>query len=94
MTLSIERTGASYNLFHCTDGHAKPIVVTMGVSGEEIAMKVETGASVSIISEATYNKLWSKDQAPPLQPSRVNIETYTGEQLSILGVSEVTALAV
>ena len=91
-TKNIEGTGASYNLFHFTEGHAQPIVVTMGVSGAEIAMEVDTGASVSIISEATYNKLWSKDQAPQLQPSHVNLETYTGEQLSILGVIEVTAL--
>ena len=91
-TKNTQGTGASYRLFHFTDGHAQPIVVTMGVSGAEIAMEVDTGASVSIISEATYNKLWSKNQAPHLQPSHVNLKTYTGKQLSILGVIEVTAL--
>ena len=78
-TKIIEGTGASYNLFHFSEGHAQPTVVTMGVSGAEIAMEVDTGVSVSIISEATYNKLWSKNQAPHLQPCHVNLKTYTGE---------------
>ena len=68
----------------------KPIQVTVNVNGVDITMEVDTGASVSIISESTYRKYWEKGQAPPIVPSRTNLKTYTGEQLSIKGVINVT----
>ena len=45
-------------------------------------MKVDTGVSVSIISEYTYNKLWTHNM-PPLQETTLKLRTYTGETLQI-----------
>ena len=47
-------------------------------------MKVDTGASVPIVSEATYKKLWPGGNFP-LQPSDALLHTYTGENLCIVG---------
>ena len=46
-------------------------------------MEVDTGASLSIVSEHTYNEL--SLVLGPLSPSNVNLVTYTGEKLKVLG---------
>jgi hypothetical protein len=56
-------------------------------------MEIDTGASVSIISEATYDKLWPKARAPALQDSTARLRTYTGEELRVLGTINVVVLA-
>ena len=50
-------------------------------------MQLDTGASVSIISETTYKSLWS--QPPKLSPSNVKLHTYNGEAIAVLGSLEV-----
>ena len=52
---------------------------------------VDTGPSFSLISEATYRKLWLTQQAPTLKQSSVRLTTYTGEPVPILGAIDVTA---
>ena len=53
-------------------------------------MELDTGASVSIISEATYYQLWPQGQAPVLRESHVKLKTYSGEQVAVKGVMDVT----
>ena len=60
------------------------------IDGASLEMEVDTGASASIISEATYNKLWQADNAPQLHPSDVKLRTYTGELLGVNGMAQVT----
>ena len=47
-------------------------------------MKVDTGASLSLISEATYRNMWQSNP-PQLQPTEKVLSTYTGESLEVLG---------
>ena len=47
------------------------MMVSLELDQKEVQMEVNTRASASIISEATYQKLWSKAEAPQLQPSIV-----------------------
>ena len=81
---------STYTLFNMNSNRVKPIQVTVNVNGADITMEVDTGASVSIISEAAYRKYWKKGQAPPIVSSSTNLKTYTGEKLSIKGVINVT----
>jgi len=60
----------------------------VGVDNSELEMEVDTGASVSIISEETYNRLWP-DQKPTLRESSITVRTYSGEQLTIKGTINV-----
>ena len=46
-------------------------------------MEVDTGASCPVISEETYNKLWSNN-APKLNATDVKLRTYTGEIIKTL----------
>ena len=45
-------------------------------------MELDTGASLSIISEKVYKTLPS---APKLQPTSAQLRTYTGESIKVLG---------
>ncbi len=48
-------------------------------------MEVDTGATLSVMSEDTYQTLWPTDARPPLQPSTAQLSTYTGECILVLG---------
>ena len=64
--------------------------VHVSINKAEVAMEVDTGTSASIISEETYNRLWSKDKALQLKQSDVKLRTYSGEQLTIKWSIDVT----
>ena len=49
--------------------------------------EIDTGASVTLISEETYNEHY---QDKPLQKSSLKLKTYTGEPLQVLGQAAVT----
>ncbi len=46
------------------DPQVQPLVVSVKVNNVDLKMELDTGASVSIISEATYNHHWPQGQAP------------------------------
>ena len=85
VSVSDHTEGEAYSLFHMAgqSGPEKPIMVPVRVNRSEMEMELDTGASVSIISETTYRKLWSAEQALQLQPSRIKLQTYTGESLAV-----------
>ena len=51
-------------------------------------MEVDTGATLSVISKATYNRAW-REEPPPLAPSTARLRTYTGEEIPVMGEIEV-----
>ena len=72
-----------YTLFNLTaNKHSHPFQVTVCVDGQDLAMEIDTGASLSLISEETQKSLWLNKR---LQPSTVNLTTYFGELVSIKG---------
>ena len=74
-----------YTLFPVSDQQAKPVLTTVRVDGKELCMEVDTGASVSLVSEATVEKLWGKERLSQLQSSKVKLRTYTGQNISVIG---------
>ena len=65
----------------------KPIVVTVQINETDLKMELDTGASLSIISETTYSSL--SQILPQLSPSKVTLSTYTGEKITPLGTMDV-----
>ena len=61
---------------------AKPITVDMMVSGQRLTFEVDTGAAVSILSEASFKKRFPKAK---VQPSSLVLKTYTGEPMAVVG---------
>ena len=62
-----------YSMYKVTATSVKPLLVSVSIDNASLEMEVDTGASVSIISEETYNRLWSPEDAPPLQESSVKL---------------------
>ena len=60
----------------------KPLEVTVQVDGHQLVMEVDTGASLSLISHETYRRFWP---SRPLEASSVNLRTYSGDQVGVLG---------
>ncbi len=65
----------------------KPIEITVNMDQR---MEIDTGATMSIMSEATYKGLCELDFRPKLQSSTARLSTYTGERIDVLG--QITAL--
>lgn len=60
----------SFNMFNLTDlskPWAEPTYATLQVNGKELEMEVDTGASASVISQATYHRLCCSGGAPVLK---------------------------
>ena len=63
-----------------------PITVNVEINSIPLNMEVDTGASASLISMATYKSMWLTSQPPPLKQTDVKLRTYTGERLQIAGM--------
>ena len=67
-----------------------PFSVDVVASGARLRLEVDTGAALTLISEATYRRVWPADAAPRLTPTNIRLRTYTGEGLVIKGSTAVT----
>ena len=47
-----------HSLYHVSAGTVAPICTTVKVNGASLKTEVDTGASLSLINEATYRNLW------------------------------------
>ena len=56
------------------------------VNGKPIRMEVDTGAAVSVVSEATYHRYW---KSLPLIKTDLELQTYSAEKLPVIGKLEV-----
>ena len=64
--------------------------VELTVDGATLPMELDTGASVSLISENTYRNKWLAKCRTPLQPSDACLYTYSGELIKVLSTISVT----
>ena len=74
--------GDEYFLHRLGQHSSSTIQVSMCLYGIPIEMEVDTGADVSIISEATRQKEFPLLK---LHPSDVILKTYTSEPVKIIG---------
>ena len=61
--------------------------MNLQLDGRNVLMEVDTGASLSLMSQTTFRQLWPKRS---LQPSDILLRTYTVESLKPLGTADVT----
>ena len=57
------------------------------VDGHSVTMEVDTRAAVSLMSEVTFKQLWA---ARSVDPSTVQLCSYSGETIPVVGKAEVT----
>ncbi|KAI4895675.1 hypothetical protein NFI96_020671 [Prochilodus magdalenae] len=68
----------------------EPITKIVKVNGTEVTFEVDTGCGVTVISKEQYSKMWKKGTVPELDHSSLQLKTYTGEKLGVLGRIQVT----
>ena len=79
-----------YPLHALTTGKNHPLTVKVKINNADLQMEVDTGATLSIISKKTYERLWPTQKlAPLLKFSHATLKTYTGEQIKVLGSIDV-----
>ena len=86
---SEEEPEQPYTLYRISSGSTKPILVGVTINGIDLEMELDTGASVSLISEETYHRL--QGTGATLSESRARLFTYTDEQIKVLGSTKVKA---
>ena len=64
----------------------KPYMAILEVNGQRLKMEIDTGAAVTLISQATQKALFPQAE---LQKSTVTLRTYTTEPLGVVGQMEV-----
>ena len=62
-----------------------PLKVQVEVDGRRVSMEVDTGASMSIMSETTYKQLWS---GRALDPSEIRLQSYSKEVIPVVGSTQ------
>ncbi|PIK56483.1 hypothetical protein BSL78_06598 [Apostichopus japonicus] len=75
-----------FDLFNVNDGRA-PLAVDIKIDGQSVRMEVDTGASMSIVSEKTFKANWPNKE---WHKTDIVLRTYTGATVEILGETEVT----
>ena len=80
-----EQGVGAYSLFNFGSQRPLPYKVQLSVAGQPLEMDVDTGASLSVISEELYNSLFSADQAPKLEESGIVLRTYNGNEVKPKG---------
>ena len=56
-----------------------------------VQIELDTGASVSVLNQATYERISKNGAWPPLQPPQVKLKSYTGEAIPVLVTTTLTA---
>ena len=51
----------------------------------DVPIQLDTGAAVTVISEATLAKVKETTPALRLQPTEVKLQTYTGDEIPVVG---------
>ena len=81
-----------YTMYNISNQGANPWSVTVQADRADLRMEIDTGASVSIISRATYQATWLENERPVLQPSRASLSTFTGEKIDVIGLIDVRVI--
>ena len=77
----------NWPFFTIKSSKQKEITINLEIEGHPQKMELDTGASVSILSETDY---YENFKAEPLKPSNVVLKTYTNETVTVLGKIHVT----
>ena len=78
-------TGALYTMD--STSKPRPYVLNMEINGKPLQMEIDTGASLTLVSERTFRDYWPTLN---LSHTRVKLYSYSGESVPVVGTVEVT----
>ena len=82
----VQKQEETYPLCTLQSPSTKPWMVSVEVDRQPLTMEIDTGALLSLVSSATYKRLWPTKK---LRESHVKVRTYSGEPIGVLGSMEV-----
>ena len=74
-----------YSLYPVRGPAVSPLQTMVTIEGKVVPMEVDTGASVTVVSETTLSSIWGSQTVPPLQSTTVKLRTYTGSEIPVVG---------
>ncbi|CAC5397747.1 unnamed protein product [Mytilus coruscus] len=80
----------TYTMYQLEGTKRKPYLVSVKLNNTEINMEIDTGASVSVISQETCKQVFGSDNS--LEKPPCSLRTYTGEKIDVLGKRKVTVI--
>ena len=81
----------AYSLFTVRDSASKPIVLQVSLNSVPVDMELDTGASTSVLNHPTYRSLLDQEKISSLRSPGVQLKTYTGQPIVVLGSVDVRA---
>ena len=66
-----------YMMFQLTNNRNDPLYITISVNQVPIKMEIDTGATLTVISESMYRQVWMKEHAPSLQMTKTKPFAHT-----------------
>ena len=84
---SDEEHGVPLYTFQGEEDKEPPYKVSMGVNREEVTFEIDTGCCFTIVSERTFKQI---KRAPKMKKTHLDLRTYTGEAVPVLGKTYVT----
>ena len=83
----VDDSAAFGELYHVHESNSEPtIVVPVQINRTKVSMELDTGASVSVMSESTWKEKFSSYR---IELSKVQLKTYSGETLNVMGQLQV-----
>ena len=79
-----------YDPFTLKKHHTERITIEIMMDGKSINMEVDTGAAVTIIGRNTFKQHYKAQQEPELRKTSDVLRTYTGQQIHVEGVADVS----
>jgi len=77
-------------MFTPEDQSNEPTRMQVLLNDVHVDMVLDTGASLSIISQMMFNRLKQHNASLTLHPSATQLLTYTGEPIPVVGVTNMT----
>ena len=67
----------------------QPYILEVHLNDVLVQMELDTGAAVSIITDATYKRIQRESFVSALQPADSMLQAYTGHHIQVLGLTRV-----
>ena len=81
--------GDTHTVYALGNEKCDPFIVPVYINGVCVHLELDTGASMTLISKKTLDKLWPRETRPKLRSTSTRLRTYTGESLEVLGIAVV-----
>ena len=78
----MEDDNGLYNMYTLEGHKAEPIMIGKLIDGISLEMELDTGASISVISEDTYQKLKNRGLKKKFAQTNPRLRTFTGELIT------------